>query len=472
MAPVLPNQTDTDQAGTGSPTGSAPGSAPKSCAPAGDPSAGVATDASGELHLPDDRFIPLRSSDLAALIAADTDTFGPAAGHASAFLEAIDAVIDQEITSFGRTLQNRYASINPDRDTMPGPQTSAADTDEAEGRMIDALTYVFDKASYERLDDVQIESAVRIANSHGLKVRIDPDGIESLSIWVRGRGTVTRRKRTVAHPVRGETFELDVYLRLAVAARVRGEDALRLKLYREIPVADLEALLPHARVTMSMIDRLQVFGGGAGALGGVAFKLPAVIATGIAGIASLGNVLLIALGGLVVKSFMGWRRNKQSRRARRTQHLYEQHMAANAAVLDAVLVQIEEEEIKEALLAWAVLAATGGGGAGDDGEGRDVERVRDRAERWLRGVTGRSVRFDAEDGLETLCRLGLVEDGRLIDGADHARAIERLWSIWRGWTTRGYHLGILEQQRCARRERKPGAASGADQPASAARREK
>jgi len=437
MRPTLQNQTKaprTPVARTGAEAAS------ESDPPIADPPPDAATEAAAELHLPDDRFIPLRASDLAELIASDESAFGPAARHAPAMAEALDAVIDQEITALARTLQNRYASINPDRDTIPGPNTTAADNERAERRTLDALEYVFDKASYERLDDVQIESAIRIANSHGLKVRIDPDGIESLAIWVRGRGTVKRRKRTITRPVRGVEIELDVYLRLAVAARVRGEDALRLKLYREIPVADLEALLPHARVTMSTIDRLQVFGGGAGALGGVAFKLPAVIATGLVGIASLGNALLIALGGLAVKSFMGWRRNKQSRRARRTQHLYEQHMAANAAVLDAVLVQIEEEEIKEALLAWAVISAT------NTDERADADRLSDRAERWLHALTGRTIRFDAEDGMETLQRLGLLEDGCVIDTADPSAAVERLWSVWRARATRDYHTDLLEQR--------------------------
>mgnify|MGYP006267600385 CR=1 FL=1 len=425
---------DAARSGTPAPQRPAPRPAPDGAADSAD--ARISTAA--ELHLPDDRFIPLRAGDLADRIAADQRAFGAAAPHAAAMLEALDAVIDQEITAMERDLQTRYAAINPDRDTLPGPRTTANGTDRAELRMLDALGYVFNKASYEKLDDVQIDSAIRVANSHGLKVRIDPEGVESLAIWVRGLSTVTRRRRTIAHPLRGVEHELDVYLRLAVAARVRGEDALRLKLYREIPAADLEALLPHARVTMSTLDRLQVFGGGAGALGGVAFKLPAVIATGLAGLASLGNALLIALGGLAIKSFMGWRRNKQSRRARRTQHLYDQHMAANAAVLDAVLVQIGEEEIKEALLAWAATIATGGGA--------DPDRLRDWAERWLEGVTGRPVRFDAEDGVETLRRLGLLENGRLIDRAEPAPAIERLWACWRNRTTRTYHTDILERR--------------------------
>ncbi|MEM0983463.1 MAG: DUF3754 domain-containing protein [Planctomycetota bacterium] len=383
-----------------------------------------------ELHLPDDRFVPMRVVDLAAAIAADPRTFGAFAREATAFAHALDAVMDQEVTALHRELSVKYACINPDRDTMPGPCTSVDNADEAELEVLRGLSYVFDKASYEKLSDVQIESAVRVANSHGLKVQVDPEGVESLSIWVRGRGEITRRKRTMRHPVKGVEIELEVYKRLAVAARVTGEDALRLKLYREIPVADLEALLPHARVSMSVLDRVQVFGGGAGALSGVAFKIPAVIASGLAGLASLGSALVIGFGGLAVKSFMGWRRNKLSRSARRTQHLYSQHMAANAAVLDAVLVQIEEEEVKEALLAYAAMWATG----------QDtVEDLSAWVERWLFDLTGQTIRFDGSDALESLTRLGLVENGRPVDKPHVHDSIERLWGFWRSRQTVGYH---------------------------------
>lgn len=404
------------------------------------------------LRLPDDRFIPVRVMDLAEAIDADAVRFGDLAGRAVDLAEAIDHVVDQEVTALHGHLSRRYEAINPDRDTLAGEATTVADADAAEKRFIERLRYVFDKASYEQLNSAQIEVAIRSANSAGIRVRIRPDLIESLHLWVRGRGTIERRRRTWRRPIKGVMEELEVYRRLAVAVRIKGEDALRLKLYRDIPCADLEALLPHARVTMGLFDRLQVFGGGAGALGGLLFKLiPALLAGGIGALFGFAQAAAIAFGGLAFKSFMGWRRKMKDRDGRRTRHLYDRTLGANATVLHAVLAQIEQEEVKEALVACAVLRAAETGAAETDGTAIENEAaLRDAAEVWVRERFGVSIRFDATDALETLDRLSLWRDGarwRLRSTADLLRQLDARWASREG---ESYHGAAMGRRQAAR----------------------
>ncbi|MEL6329310.1 MAG: DUF3754 domain-containing protein [Planctomycetota bacterium] len=391
-----------------------------------------------DTHEPDNRFIPVRLDDLIAAVRTDPARFGPLSRHIDRFADALARVIDQETRALHAELDARYAQINPERDTIRCPELHGRDlsADEAERSLLERLDYVMDKASYEKLDNVAIERAIAAANSDGLRVRVDPEDVVALNLWVRGRGRITRWRRPMLTPWKRVPRKLETYRRLAVAARLQGEDALRLRLFREIPVADVEALLPHARVSMSLWDKFLVLGSGAGAFGSLVPKLVPLLLGGAAvtALSSLGKAALLAFAAFGLRWFLGSRRTKKMRDGRRTQNLYERSMASNAAVLHTVVAQIGREEKKEALLSYAMLHATK--------ESMHTEACIDReVERWLQDRFGVEINFDGADGFETLRRLDLVEPGEPIRQRTVGAGIERMEDHWARRLGDTYHAG-------------------------------
>lgn len=368
----------------------------------------------------DDRFLPVRIEALVDAIDADPQRFGEVAGWAQKIARGLERVVALEVGELHRHLDRLYAPANPDLDALAEPNPPW----EAGGPLLHAgIEYLLHKASFERLSDVGVRAAIRAGSDSGLRVRIRPERIERLSLHVRGRGVATVRRVDRRRPWRRYDLELPVYTRLAVVAQLKGEDGLRLKLFRDIPVADIEALLPHAEATMTMLDRAMVFGAGAGSLG----SLGKVLFGGAATTSALAIPAAVGLGGMAVRSFLGYRRKKRQRTSHRTQHLYEKNLANNAAVLHTLCRMIALEESKAAVLGYALLAS--GKAKADD--------LEPAARDYLAGRFKATCRFDAALALGTLERLGLLEPRALAEPM-HAHALVE--AHWRTRDTTSHHL--------------------------------
>lgn len=380
----------------------------------------------------DDRFIPIRIEAIVNAIDADPERFGELAGWAQKICKASERVIVQEVGELHRHLDRLYAAANPDLDALAEPNPLALPDDP---KLHAALDYLLDRASFTPLTDVGIDAAIKAGSAYGLRVRINPDRVRSLSLHVRGRGTIILVRRDKKKPWKTYEREIEIYTRLAVIAQLTGEDCLRLKLFRDIPVADVEALLPHAEATMTFMDRAFVVGMGVGSLG----TLVKVAIVGAASTSALAIPAAIGFGGMAFKSFFGYKRKKKQRTSHRTEHLYEKNLANNAAVLHTLCRMIAHEEAKAAIIAYAVLAARHDM---EPSERWPMSELGERASAYLKERFKISSQFDAETALATLERLGLMEDSALTD-PDKAHATVE--AHWKTRDTTGYHLATIEE---------------------------
>lgn len=367
-------------------------------------------------HRPDDRFIPLRRADIAAALAADAARFGPEASQLPALADAIADVVEQEAHTLERRLCGQYEAVNPDRDTLPTGDLDALRSDDFYRDVLASLDVLLGKANFARLGEADLRGAVRAANSHGLRVRLRPDRIASLSVWARGESAVQRRRHTWRHPIAGVEQTLPVYRRLVVVARLKNDPNIVLKLFKEIPVADIEALLPHAEVRMGLLDRIKVMGGGAGMAGSTAAKFLNVLAN-FAYWSRMMWVVLLGGAVLAVRTMLGYRKARELRDSQRTRHLYYQNLDNNLGVIHTLVSMVAHEETKEALLAYAFCAA---GGV------MDADALRRRVESYLQERFDLSLDFDVHDALRTLQRLNLWQDAARYAVAPAAAALQRL----------------------------------------------
>ena len=295
-------------------------------------------------HLLDDRFVPLRACDLIAALADDARYFDFDRVEFCDVAGALHEVIAQESETFRRELADQYAAFNPDRDTRPlHRHTPLPDRI----KLTRSLAYLLDKANFRRLSEVQIDAAIKTANTHGLRVKLDPERVDHLEIWVRGRGRSEREFRNWRHPVKGQPRTLEIYRRIVVIARLRDDPHIQIKIFKDIPLGDLEALLPHAEVEMTWLDRVLMLGGGAGTVGTTAMKI-SKIALSFAMLSRLLWIVLFGAAILTYRTFMGYRRRRSDRDSQRTRHLYYQNLSNNGAALHTLVSLIEQEELKEA----------------------------------------------------------------------------------------------------------------------------
>ena len=388
------------------------------------------------VSLPDDRYVPVRADDLVEAMAKDAGTFGAVAAELPAVAEALERVNDREARALYRELERAYDRFNPDRETLALAGTR--DDAESRERLGRLLHYVFDKANYDRLDDVQLQAAITSASSHGMTIKISPEKVDNLDLYVRGRTEQTRRVRTWRHPFKGVAREVELYRRLAVVFRMHDDRNVNIKLFREIPVSDVEALLPHAEVAMTSVDRVKIIGGGLGALGGVAWKIVTVLVEGAVLATNFVWALVAAFLGLSVRSFLGYRRARVLRSSQMTHHLYYQNVANNLGVLDLLVSNIAAEETKEGLLVYSVLAGA------PSHELTSASAVSEAVETWLARTFGVDVDFDIDDALEELDRLDLWEDRTRWQVRAPSTVRAQLEARARDRDDEGYHLRHAE----------------------------
>ncbi len=102
-------------------------------------------------------------------------------------------------------------------------------------------------------------------------------------------------------------------------------------------------------------------------------------------------------------------------------------------MLHTLLGSIGQEEIKEAMLAWAMLAA-------DTPRIAREQELAQQVRTWLRDRFDVKVDFDTPDALESLDRLELWADRARIEVVGADEAVRRLEAHWNERRTSGYHV--------------------------------
>ncbi|HIK90246.1 MAG TPA: DUF3754 domain-containing protein [Dehalococcoidia bacterium] len=383
---------------------------------------------------PDNRFIPVGSDDLIEYISADTKTFGADSSQIGLVSNWLVRILEQEKSAFERILTRTYARINPDRETID--VLNGDPPGDSEFKLLNSkVQHMLEKANFEQLSDDQVKTALEAGSTHGIKVKLDEESLEEMSIWVRGRSTAPYHRRTLKHPIKGETSTVQIFNRLALITRPASEDNVQIRLFKDIPIRDVEALLPNANVSMGLRDAVMMVGSGAGAVWTVVAK---VLAVGLVAASQLLWVIALPLAGLFWKVFSGYRRAIRDRDSNRAKHLYFQSLGANRSAIHLISFMICEEEIKEAVLLYTFCLD-----AENDGRITSESAIKDEIEKYLLDLTEIEVDFDIEDAIETVTRFDLWKDRDSLHVISIEEASSKLENHCHQGLSRNYHAGLL-----------------------------
>jgi hypothetical protein len=381
-----------------------------------------------------ERVIPVRSADLQRRLLADR-RLGPseqAAWHN--FARLLYATFHHEFLAWHQGLKDLYAPLDPDSDCVnigTGTRLRDESSDEAFLRPFEAALV---RANFQSLHLSSVREAVEAPNELGLNYEPDFEMFEHLKVYVRGQTKVHRTVRGVKTGFRRKTVTLEAFHRLIVALKFRPakklgpfvrDDVLYIRLFKDVPFVDMEMHLPEqgTRVKMRGIDKAKIASPLLVGLPTFALKL---LTTALISPIAVGGILVAPVtAGL--NSFFGFQRAKQKHLHHMIRSLYYLTLANNASVLSWVVDAAEEEEFKEALLAYFLLWQ-----GRHDATPWDHHRLDAEAERFLREITGLSIDFEVGDALNKLIRLGLVQldAGGALRPIPPAEALAHLDAQW------------------------------------------
>ncbi|MEJ2284268.1 MAG: TMEM143 family protein [Desulfobacterales bacterium] len=407
-----------------------------------------------------DRFIPFRKADIVTMCC---DGSGLSVDEAEAFREffrILDALFHFEFHRRLETLKNCFAPFNPDADTRPLKEFLSDEIMQLQRELVAEMTAVLNAANFERITARDLEQALAEESLFKIRLEVDFDDFEDVIFFRRGEST---RQETLVtfFGLRKKRFNFTNYDRVAVYLKFKEkqyfDDRNRqklnfvpgstiIKLFQDVPKADLEMLFPNSKVRMKTIDKLII--GVPAAVSGIVVIVTRLGATLLL-IASvfafwmgfsqeetqLNQKHLIALGaglatlgGFLFRQFNKFKNRKIKFMKALADNLYFKNLDNNAGVFYHLIDAAEEEEVKEAVLAYFFLLK----------ENRPMEKgeLDDLIENWFETRWNCKINFEIDDALIKLERLELVtRDGNSLQCLPLADAKRQLDHIWDNYFT-------------------------------------
>lgn len=381
--------------------------------------------------MPHDHTIPVSLHDLLGLLARE-GLLVPGTPEAAEAHRMI-GLLRAECNARGDRLKQLYAEAHAGDDEFWRPdQPDPATMDARNQALIAAMQETLERANYKPIDDRHLAAAMDAEAVFNVQVQVDMQQFRALHLWARGQRPRTEtlvgwfglRKRTITFDVFDRVFvfaKLDPAAATGASTGRRGKKPkrrpkeLNLKLFRGIPLPDLEMLLPNSRITMRRLDKaailvpmgvsivmaaskvllsLTAIWGAVQFAVGLSKDPPAVSGGWLIVVAGCGTLLGIAMG-----AYTKYQKRRLEYTSAYTETLYYQTLDSETGAFLRVLDEAFEEEAKEAVLAYAFMRRYGE---------LPLAELDARIEAWLEAMTGRKVDFEVEDGVGKVRRLGML----------------------------------------------------------------
>jgi hypothetical protein len=326
-------------------------------------------------------------------------------------------------------------------------------------RLVAQMACLLEQGNFTRVDPSNVHFILTKDSAYGLDLEVDLQAFEEILIYYRGATTISEYRRDVRRAyMRWREVKIPVFQRMfllfklkpfarrveevmrehkldkkeaeRVVRRLRGllpatvtSDYVYIKLFKNMPRSDVEMIFPNTKVRFRLFDKLK-FGVTAGSgLGvgmfGTAGKVamasnPYTLAAAVAG-----------LGGIALRQATNFLNQRTRYMVVLAQNLYFHAMADNRGVMTLLADRAAEEDIKEEILLYSVLAK-------ERVNIRNLRQVDEAIEQYLKDTFGIDVDFDVDDALQRLKQEGIVTelaDGTLETLAPRQAAlhIDKLW---------------------------------------------
>ncbi|XP_019640152.1 PREDICTED: transmembrane protein 143-like [Branchiostoma belcheri] len=380
-----------------------------------------------------ERFIPITRRSLVMRLMQRMDGIIPTTylDHFSEFSDALDTAITDEYHKILIEMKHVFDPINPDKETMfdpvnPDKETVATrhltehERVENEFFLIQKLSSLIKKASYVELPrHVVVEALQDHVSEKGVMVDVNPDAYAILKFWAFGKEEILEQTPAwyskvyskLANPAQKEPKYY--YKRVVVAARLKKDQQLILKGFKDIPCKALEHLLPDARIRMTRADKGMVYTTILVALFGVIIQRLVLV------MASLEIPILLMLAAtiafVVLRSWTVYKNRRNLYLLELSRTLYFKNVSSNRGLLTALVDRAQEESVKQALLVYTFLLGRTSPlelEAEDEGDiirgGITVFELEELINRWILLESGSKIVFDSSDAIKLLETFGIL----------------------------------------------------------------
>ena len=401
------------------------------------------------------RFIPFRKADIvdmcvdaSKLPEADINDFRE-------LCQIFEALFHFEFHSRLTKLKTCYAPFNPDADTRSVLKYSPVEKKDLHEQLVEEMTTVLTAANYEKVTAQDLKQALGEESIFQIRLEVDFEDFEDVIFFRRGE---SMKEETLVKffGLWKKKFKFTNYDRVAIYIKFKEADYFEklkrkhlyfepgsavIKLFHNVPKADLEMLFPNSKVRMKTIDKVII--GVPAAVSGII-----VLVTKLgASLLLVGSVIsfwlglkdeevqikqqhLIALGaglgtlaGFLFRQINKYKNRKIKFMKALADNLYFKNLDNNAGVFYHLIDTAEEEEFKEAVLAYFFLLTAK--------EPLTKSALDQRIENWLADRWDCHIDFEIGDAIQKLQRLKLITaDNDYLRCVPLNSAKQQLDAIW------------------------------------------
>ncbi|ATC96976.1 TMEM143 family protein [Pseudoalteromonas tunicata] len=377
-----------------------------------------------------ENFIPLSKQDVIkqchALITQEQQV------SFSDFCSLLDHYVHQQHHQLLNRLKNNYAYFDPNRDTLQVDSLNKTQYEAAHAEFHNSFLEVLKKANFEQITEHDLQQA--LAEESLFKVRLEVDFSDFAQVIFYRRGEQTRTEQLQKwFGLKKYSITFTNYERIAIYIQFKDAQYFKtinkqpvnfipgstiIKLFQNVPKADLEMLFPNSEVRMRQIDKFII--ASSAVVGGTAVLITKLGASLILlftlfsywfGLSQQEVVInqqqLIALGlgmaifgSFIFKEWTKFKNRKIKFMKTLADNLYFKNLDNNAGVFHHLLDNAEDEEFKETLLGYVFLL--------NHPQGLTATELDSHIENWLSSQYSLHIDFEIEDSLTKLLNYKLI----------------------------------------------------------------
>ena len=406
------------------------------------------------------RFIPFRKADVIQMCIKDLRLTDAEVIEFKEFCQILEALFHFEFHNRLEKLKNCYGPFNPDADTRKVFRYSEAEKKDLQKQLVSEMTAVLNAANFEKITAKDLQQALAEESLFQIRLEVDFEDFEDVIFFRRGE-TVKEESLVKFFGLSKKTFKFSNYERVAIYIKFKEKQYFEnqkrqnlyfepgstiIKLFHNVPKADLEMLFPNSKVRMKTIDKIII-------------GVPAAVSGIIVLVTKLGASLLLVgsvisfwlglkdqevqikqqhlialgaglgtLGGFMFRQISKYKNRKIKFMKALSDNLYFKNLDNNAGVFYHLIDAAEDEEFKEAVLAYYFLLTAK--------DALTKKQLDDRIENWLAERWNCHIDFEIGDAIHKLQRLNLIElDEEILHSVPLGEAKKQLDTIWDNFFT-------------------------------------
>jgi len=340
-------------------------------------------------------------------------------------------------------MKSSYRIFSPDVNLAPN-ELENSNTSKIEADLTNMLRQTLIDGNFEKVSKENLNAAMEKEGIFPVSCQIDFDCFDYYEIYYQGSSTAKEEIKTW-NPFKKKEVEFNLYDRIVFFFKVKNEDffhsdkkntkpgipgKIYIKFFRNIPESDLEMIFPNPKPEMKFIHKMQIF---LPLLAGFGVLIQKTIiepnfnsgSNPLQEGLSIGLVVfLIVLGGYVLRTFLGYKNVVQSFLGEIAKSLYFKDKGNNQGVFNMLIDSAEEEECKEALMAYYFLL---------NSNKKMTEETLDNAiEEWMEIKHKTKIDFEVDDAIRKLEEKNLVirDTNGILTALNLDEALSRMDYIW------------------------------------------